>query len=99
MQAAGLYAPATPQPGGVPGADKVAHLVAFAVPAALARLLGARWVLVLLVVHAVVSEPLQHLVAPVRQLDPWDAVADLVGVGAGWLLAGRCLRASRERSG
>ncbi|RIK09621.1 MAG: VanZ family protein, partial [Acidobacteria bacterium] len=53
----------------------------------------------LLVVHAVVSEPLQHLVAPVRQLDPWDAVADLVGVGAGWLLAGRFLRASRERSG
>lgn len=99
VQAWGLYAPATPQPGGVPGLDKVAHLVAFAVPAALARLLGARWVLGLLLVHAVVSEPLQHLLAPTRQLDPWDAAADLVGVALGWLLAGGLARRSGARSG
>lgn len=92
LQAAGLYSPGAPQPGGVPGLDKIAHLVAFAVPAALARLLGVRWVLVLLVAHALVSEPLQHQVAPNRHLDALDTVADLVGVATGWLL-GRVLAA------
>lgn len=98
LQVAGLYSPATPQPGGVPGLDKVAHLVAFAVPAALARLLGARWVLVLLVVHALVSEPLQQQLAPTRELDVLDTVADLVGVAAGWLV-GRALARRAHRGG
>lgn len=94
LQVAGLYSTAAPQPGGLPRLDKVAHLAAFAVPAALAWLLGARWLVALLVVHALVSEPLQHQLAPGRQLDPWDAVADLVGIGAGVVLA----RTLRRRS-
>ncbi|AXH94835.1 VanZ family protein [Ornithinimicrobium avium] len=97
LQVAGLYSQGTPQPGGVPGLDKVAHLVAFAVPAALARLLGVRWVLVALVAHALVSEPLQHQVAPHRQLDALDTVADLVGIGAGWLFGGALVSRSRAR--
>ncbi len=87
LQVAGLYSTSPPQPGGVPGLDKVAHLAAFAVPSALAWLLGARWMVGVLVVHALVSEPLQHLLAPGRQLDPLDTVADLVGVVVGVGLA------------
>jgi len=79
---------------GLPGLDKVGHLLMFAAPAALATLLGARWVLVALVVHALVSEPLQGWVAPQREADPLDAVADLLGIAAGVALA----RALRRRS-
>lgn len=94
LQVAGLYSQSPPQPGGAPGLDKVAHLAAFAVPAALAHLLGARWVLVLLVLHALVSEPLQHTIAPARQMDLLDTVADLVGIAVGVLLARTLTRRS-----
>ncbi|WP_237565838.1 hypothetical protein [Ornithinimicrobium cerasi] len=73
------------------------HLLVFALPAAVARWLGARWVLVLLVAHALVSEPLQGWLVPTRQPDPLDAVADLVGIAAGILLA-RTLRGAGERA-
>ncbi|GAA5157938.1 VanZ family protein [Ornithinimicrobium tianjinense] len=82
-----MYAPSVPGPGGVPGLDKVAHLLLFALPSALAWLLGARWVVTLLVVHALVSEPLQGWVSPLRQADPWDTVADLAGVVLGVVVA------------
>ncbi len=68
--------------------------MAFAVPAALSWLLGARWLVVLLVLHALVSEPVQGWVAPSRQTDVLDAVADLVGIALGVALA----RALRRRS-
>lgn len=88
LQVVGLYAPSAPgPPEGPPGLDKIGHLVAFAVPAALAWLLGARWVVVALVLHALVSEPLQSWVAPLRQPDVLDAVADLVGVALGVAVA------------
>ena len=88
VQCYGLYAPQMPGPDGVPGLDKVGHLVAFAVPAALAWWLRARWLLPVLVLHALVSEPLQAVLAPGRQPDPVDAVADLVGIALGvWVAA------------
>lgn len=66
-------------------ADKAAHVLIFAAPAAagvLARLRPA-YVLGLLAVHAPVSEVVQHDVLPHRTGDPLDALADLVGVGLG----------------
>lgn len=87
VQLVGLYAPSAPGPAGPPGSDKVGHLLAFAVPAALAWLLGARWLVVALVGHALVSEPIQGWVAPNRTPDPFDALADLVGVALGVALA------------
>ncbi|WP_298750915.1 VanZ family protein [uncultured Serinicoccus sp.] len=88
VQAYGLYAPQAPGPAGVPGLDKVGHLLAFAVPAALAWWLRARWLVPVLVLHALVSEPLQQLLAPGRQADLLDAVADLLGVALGvWVAA------------
>lgn len=96
VQVVGLYSPTVPGPEGGSGVDKVGHVVAFALPAALAWVLGARWVVVLLVLHALVSEPLQGWVAPLRRPDPLDAVADLVGVALG-VGAGRSIRGARRR--
>lgn len=74
----------TPGPGShVPYADKVAHAAMFATPAALAAALRWRWALAVLVVHAAVSEPLQGALTATRQVDAWDAVADLVGIAVG----------------
>ena len=99
IQVYGLYAPSSPGPPGVPGLDKVGHLVAFAAPALLARLLGAHWLVVLLALHAVVSEPVQHAVSPTRMLDWWDAVANLSGVALGVLAATALHRRTRHDGG
>lgn len=96
-QVVGLYSPAAPGPDGVPGLDKIGHLLAFGVPTALAWLLGGRWLVPVLVLHAVVSEPLQHLLAPGRQLDWWDAVANLAGVVVGVLVGVVAVEAWRRR--
>lgn len=85
-----LYLPGGPDAGPelFPHADKVIHFVAFGVPTMLARLLSVRWwPVVLLALHAPVSELVQHFFLQWRGGDPWDAVADLVGVGAGVLAA------------
>lgn len=63
------------------GQDKVAHALLFGVPTALAFLLGARLVVLGILLHAVVSEPLQGLLTTTRTADVWDLVADLVGIG------------------
>ena len=95
LQVVGLYSATAPGPQeGPAGLDKIGHLLVFAVPAALAWLLGARWLVVVLVLHALVSEPLQSWVAPLREPDPLDAVADLLGVALGVAVA----RALRRRS-
>lgn len=99
VQGYGLYAPSSPGPEGVPGLDKVGHLVSFAVPAALAVLLRARWLVPVLVLHAMVSEPLQQWLAPERRLDLWDAVADLVGIALGVWVAATVARRSRHDEG
>ncbi|CAN5500550.1 hypothetical protein BH23ACT6_BH23ACT6_21940 [soil metagenome] len=79
-----LHAPA-PGPG-LPYLDKVAHLLIFGVPAALAAALRLRWVLVALAIHAVSSEPLQGWLPVARSPDMWDLVADLLGIVAGMLI-------------
>jgi hypothetical protein len=83
-----LYWPRTPSGGGLP-IDKVVHAAIFAVvlwAAARARL----WVWpvgILLAIHAVVSELVQHYLLTGRSGDPADSIADLVGVAivAGYL--------------
>lgn len=98
MQVWGLYSPSPPGPAGPPGSDKVAHLLGFGIPAALAWWLGARGVVVLTVVHALVSEPLQQALAPDRMLDLLDTVANLLGTGLGVAL-GAALRARSPHDG
>ena len=89
---------------GVPGADKVVHLALFAALAASARarfgavpaLLGA------VAGYAVASELAQALLLSTRSGDGLDVVADLVGAGLGWWVAGRRLdraRPGQDRSG
>lgn len=87
-----LYVLFAPDPGGAPrfeGADKLVHLVLFALLALTARLrLGAGtavWATV--AAYAVVSELVQGLALERRSGDPIDVVADLVGVGLGWFAA------------
>ena len=76
-----LYWPRAPSTGGLP-IDKVVHALIFGMvlaAAARARL----WVVpvaVLLAVHAVVSELIQHYLLTGRSGDPLDSLADLAGV-------------------
>lgn len=99
MQAWGLYrADAPAAAGALPLADKLGHVLIFAAPAALAVLLGGRAgriVLAALVLHAPLSELLQHALLGGRSGDLVDVLADLFGVALGvWLgavLAGRRL--------
>ncbi|MDP3714488.1 MAG: VanZ family protein [Mycobacteriales bacterium] len=84
-----LYVLFAPDPGGAPrftGADKVVHVVLFALLAATARWrCGGRlpvWLAV--AAYAVVSELVQGLLLVGRSGDPLDVVADLLGAGLGW---------------
>ena len=83
-----LYAPRVPSAGpvGVPGTDKVVHVAVFALVVALAlwSALPARWVVPLALAHAVGSEVVQHVFLADRSGDPWDVLADVIGVGLGW---------------
>ncbi|MBM6404345.1 VanZ family protein [Phycicoccus sp. CSK15P-2] len=89
VQVVVLYAPEGPGQAPFAGADKVVHLTVFLVPTVLALLarLPVRGVVPALAAHAVVSEVVQGTLLPDRSGDLWDAVADLVGVGIGVLLA------------
>ncbi|MGN7248401.1 VanZ family protein [Janibacter anophelis] len=81
-----LYAPEAPgPPSPIPHADKAVHAIVFALPvlvAGLGRLRSWRLVALLCAAHAPLSEVVQHLALGQRSGDPWDVVADLVGVGA-----------------
>ncbi|QBF47860.1 VanZ family protein [Janibacter limosus] len=97
-----LYAPEVPgPPSPIPHSDKVVHAFVFALPVLVAGLGRRVWwpvVALLVAVHAPVSEVIQHVVLPRRSGDPWDVVADLVGVGLssiGVLLVVRRLRRRR----
>jgi VanZ family protein len=76
-----LYLPRAPSTGTLP-VDKVVHATVFgAVLYTGARLgLPARPLAAALVVHAVVSELIQHFLLSGRTGDPFDVVADLSGV-------------------
>ena len=95
----GLYWPGSPDaPGfGFPGADKIAHVLLFAVPVwLLGRLTGrVRLIAGIFVAHAVASELIQHRFLPHRSGDPWDLVADLVGIVAAVTVLTRRGRAGR----
>lgn len=80
-----LYWPGTPSAGGVPGLDKVVHVLVFAAVALAGRRAGVpvRWLAVLLLGHAAVSEAVQHALLPGRSGDPGDLVADAVGTLGG----------------
>lgn len=76
-----LYWPRSPSSGELP-IDKVVHAAIFGLvlwAAARARLPVAP-VAVLLAVHAVVSELIQHYLLAGRSGDPGDSIADLAGV-------------------
>lgn len=81
-----LYAPGSPgaSPVMLPGGDKLVHLLLFALPAGLLRALSAKWwPIVVLALHAPISEVVQWAYIPLRSGDGWDVVADLAGVALG----------------
>lgn len=99
FQLAVLYDPSPPGLPGPVGTDKLLHAAIFAAPAFCAVMAGLRWWLVgiLLAAQAVVSELVQALALVERSGDPWDLVADLVGLAAGLLLGNTRRRRSARR--
>ncbi|GAA1591371.1 hypothetical protein GCM10009804_54470 [Kribbella hippodromi] len=89
VQLYAVYAPREAGPDvGIPQLDKVVHCLLFGAVAftGLMARLPARWLLGALVANAVVSELVQHWWLPQRDGDPFDSLADLVGVAlGGWL--------------
>jgi VanZ family protein len=87
VQLVGLYQPTTPpQPAWFPNADKLEHAVIFGLPVALimlARRRFSRLVVAIFALHAVVSELIQHFFYTHRSGDPFDVLADVIGVGLG----------------
>lgn len=81
----GLYAPSQPGPSLFPGFDKIAHLGSFALLAFTGLLAGIRPrpLLIVLALHAVLSEVLQAAVLPDRSGDVADLGADLAGLVLG----------------
>ena len=92
-----LYWPVVTVEGPVSWTDKVVHLLVFAVPTYLVgrALRNVGLAVAIFVVHAPVSELIQHFLLPGRSGDVWDAVVDVIGVAlaAGVLL----VSARRER--
>lgn len=94
-----LYVPGPSGAPVVPHADKVVHALIFAAPAAVGVMAGFRpWlVAVALVVHAPLSELVQHRFLLGRAGDPWDAVADVVGVAVGLAVGLLAVRKAARR--
>ncbi len=93
LQLVVLYAPSGDGPS-VPFADKLVHFAIFALVAWAGRRVGLPVVplVVALVAHALLSEVLQATLLDERSGDPWDVVADVVGIGVGVLLPSRRAR-------
>ncbi len=90
-----LYLPATPDGApSTPGADKAVHVLVFAVVMLTGRLLPLPGVplAAVLLVHAGVSELVQHLLLPNRSGDLADVVADIAGIALGWYIASMITR-------
>ncbi len=96
-----VYLPGSPDGGlelpWLPGADKVVHSLIFAIPVYLFARLTRRVGLVagVFALHAVVSELVQWWFIPYRDGDPWDVVADLIGIGLAVLLYRRSQKSWR----
>jgi VanZ family protein len=86
-----LFWPTGPGEQPFPAADKVVHLLLFALLAAATRWRfgPAAWLLAVVAAYAAASELVQGLALEDRSGDPVDVVADLLGAGLGWLAAGR----------
>lgn len=101
VQALVLYLPTPPgPPSPMPYADKLIHAGVFALPVLLAGWLHRPWVPAVVgavLVHAPVSEIIQHALLPSRSGDALDAVADLVGIGAAILWVEWIVRRPRRR--
>jgi hypothetical protein len=92
-----LYVLFAPRPGGdalFDGSDKVVHLALFALLAGTTRWRfgPAKAGLTAVAAYAVVSEVVQGALLSSRSGDPYDVLADLLGVAVGWLTAGWLLR-------
>jgi hypothetical protein len=101
----GLYRPsAPPQAALFPGADKILHAAGFALPVIMIaaayglscradgrppRLRGLAVIGGVFVMHAVISELIQHRFYLHRTGDPLDVVADWVGIAVGGLVVWR----------
>ena len=99
LQLYGVYAPREAGPHvGIPQIDKVAHCFLFAAVAFTGLKVGvpARWLLGALAANAVVSELFQHFVLPQRSGDPFDSLADLIGVAVGTWLWLRAVRSTND---
>lgn len=89
----GFYLPSLPEgtPGaGVPGLDKVVHLVVFALTVfAAGWLLAPRrrfpmgWVVIVAIAHALLIELIQWVALPQRSGDAGDLLFDVVGIALG----------------
>jgi VanZ family protein len=92
-----LYWPRTTQPsGGLPW-DKIVHALIFGLVMYTGVRAGLPWRawLAVTLVHAGLSETLQHWLLPNRSGDVWDALADAVGaVVAAWIVRPRRIPAS-----
>lgn len=100
LHAVALYLPGSAIAASPVGFDKVAHLSLFGIPAALAVLAGGwwrRWVPPLLVAHAAISEVVQGSLIPNRAGDPFDALADVIGILLGWGVVALAARTGRRR--
>ncbi|NHC45271.1 VanZ family protein [Motilibacter aurantiacus] len=105
LQLVVVYTPSSGPGGGVPYLDKAVHAAIFGLVAwsGLRLRLPAAALLGVLGAHAVISEVLQGTLLPRRSGDVLDAVADVVGIALGALVAGhhfdRVERARRQRKG
>ncbi|MEU4602867.1 VanZ family protein [Kribbella sp. NPDC023972] len=98
LQLYGVYSPSQAGPDvGLPLADKIAHLFLFGSVAflGLKAAVPARWLLLALVGNALISELVQHFALSQRSGDPFDSLADLLGVAVGAWLATRSKAPSR----
>ncbi|MEO6996580.1 MAG: VanZ family protein [Terracoccus sp.] len=92
-----LYWPVVTIEGPVSWTDKVVHVLVFAVPTYLVgwALRSVGLAVVIFLVHAPMSELIQHFFLPGRSGDVWDAVVDVIGVALAAILL--VVRARRER--
>ena len=105
----GFYLPSIPAgtPGaGVPGLDKVAHLVVLALTVwAAGRLLAPRlrfpmgWVVIVALIHALLIELVQLLLLPQRGAEGADILFDVIGIalGVGLWIGGRLRHERSDR--
>ncbi|MEV4263678.1 VanZ family protein [Kribbella sp. NPDC049584] len=101
LQLYGVYSPREAGPHiGIPQIDKVAHCFLFAAVAFTGLKVGVpgRWLLGALAANAIVSELVQHWLLPQRDGDPFDVLADLVGVALGAWIAGKTRSRANRRT-